>query len=213
MNIVVKHIDDLTVKELRKVRDIAIKSLDFEKMTFSTLISHIEMIAIALDDREDIVGICSVKNPSAEYKSDIFLYANRYDVEKIHTHELGYMWVNFLHRRKGLSSQMIEALSIAYYERFPYGKLFATVKYDNEASINSLVKGWFQISVSKSMVENFVNIKSGNVLKLLLHRKKHFLSREEEVKEVPTIAEEVHEEIKKVIKVRKSLDKKRIFML
>ena len=59
------------------------------------------------------------------------------------------------------------------------GTLYATVKVDNEGSINTLLKNGFYSSVSEYGVENFVNIKSGNVLKLMLFDKDKLVKKEE----------------------------------
>lgn len=166
-------VDELTVKELRELKVIMENNLDL-KPTYASLIEHIVMFHVIKDDNDKTIGFVAIKKPVKDFKETMFASADRVDVSKIHTHELGYMMVDKQWRKRGMAKELIDGIVKVYYEKFPMGKLYALCQYDNVASIKSLESQLFQVSVSKRGVENFVNLKTGNVLKLLLHRKKHY---------------------------------------
>ena len=163
--------DDLRVRDLKVVKDILQKELGFEDIEYKNVINHI------LVDR--IVGIGGIKKSNnKEFKKSIFTSANRLDIIEECTNEIGYLWTDSFHRRNGVSTNIIQSLINRFYP-INKGTLYATVKVDNEGSINTLLKDGFYSSVSEYGVENFVNIKSGNVLKLMLFDKDKLVKKEE----------------------------------
>lgn len=174
--------DDLRVGDLKVVKDILQKELGFEDIEYKNVINHISFICLCrinniLIDR--IVGIGAIKKSNnKEFKKSIFTSANRLDIIEECTNEIGYLWTDSFHRRNGVSTNIIQSLINRFYP-INKGTLYATVKVDNESSINTLLKNGFYSSVSGYGVENFVNIKSGNVLKLMLFDKDKLVKKEE----------------------------------
>lgn len=174
--------DDLRVGDLKVVKDILQKELGFEDIEYKNVINHISFICLCrinniLIDR--IVGIGAIKKSNnKEFKKSIFTSANRLDIIEECTNEIGYLWTDSFHRRNGVSTNIIQSLINRFYP-INKGTLYATVKVDNEGSINTLLKNGFYSSVSEYGVENFVNIKSGNVLKLMLFDKDKLIKKEE----------------------------------
>lgn len=178
----VYKMDDLRVGDLKVVKDILQKELGFEDIEYKNVINHISFICLCrinniLIDR--IVGIGAIKKSNnKEFKKSIFTSANRLDIIEECTNEIGYLWTDSFHRRNGVSTNIIQSLINRFYP-INKGTLYATVKADNEGSINTLLKNGFYSSVSEYGVENFVNIKSGNVLKLMLFDKDKLVKKEE----------------------------------
>lgn len=180
----VYKMDDLRVGDLKVVKDILQKELGFEDIEYKNVINHISFICLCrinniLIDR--IVGIGAIKKSNnKEFKKSIFTSANRLDIIEECTNEIGYLWTDSFHRRNGVSTNIIQSLINRFYP-INKGTLYATVKVDNKGSINTLLKNGFYSSVSEYGVENFVNIKSGNVLKLMLFDKDKLVKKEEVV--------------------------------
>lgn len=202
-------VKEITVSDLIQLKDILSIQLGFKDISFDDIIKHTSMISLC-KERGEIIGLGVIKNnDNVKFKTNIFTLANRLDALDIHTHELGYLYTSPFHRKKGICSKIINSLCMSFYEVNPHGKLYATTKADNEQSISTLEKNLFQISKSKFGITNFVNIKSGNVLKLMLHKKKTFLFGEQTVEETPSdTTSDKNEEVDNDVIVVKKINEK-----
>lgn len=163
---------DLKVSDLIAIKKIMKTHLGFEKKTYEGIIGNVETFVIARKrnylNQVSIVGISAIKIPKKDYKDDIFMSADRSKTGVSYDRELGYIWVDFLSRRRGVALKMVNML---LNEKDYKGRLFSTVKHDNVGSIKLLGKVGLALSVSLRGIENFVNHKSGNVLKLMYLKK------------------------------------------
>lgn len=179
-------IDDLQVRDLIIIRDILRTELGFKEIEYQNIINHIAFVCICKTKNflmETVVGIGAIKKSNnKEFKKSIFVSADRLDVIDKYTNELGYLWTSVVHRKKGIATNIIKNLLTRYYEKNS-GNIFATVKADNTNSINTLLNSNFEISISPTYnIENFVNIKTENVLKLLFHNKEMFEKQNQDEK-------------------------------
>jgi predicted GNAT family N-acyltransferase len=109
---------------------------------------------------QDLIGVAALKNPSSDYKSDIFKKARATTSPKSYVFELGWIVVHPSARREGHSHRLVES-AIQLSDGQP---VFATSRSDNQPVHKVLGKQGFILNG-----EEYSSTRGGYGLILLTH--------------------------------------------
>ena len=147
---------DMCKKENSKIGEVIITGDDIEK--FRSLVEKGEQVEMkyfysSLDkrpiltmtyDKNEVVAIGALKRERSEYAKKIFGNAQSQLNPQDFDTELGWIVTEEKHRKQGLCNSVVKNLLYYFKEQRVGGKLFATVRKDNDGMMHILEKNGFK---------------------------------------------------------------------
>lgn len=100
-------------------------------------VQRAHLLGYATNEQGNLIAVSALKTPLDSYKTKVFTAAGYPNLASQYKHEKGYSYTDPNYRRQGLNKAISQKLLSAG------GKIFATVRSNNEANKNNLVAQGF----------------------------------------------------------------------
>lgn len=147
---------ELTSNEIKQIKKLIIKGGEVDSKTLSDRLSNTELITFFIEN-DKIISTASIKRPTNNYKSKIFIKSQTNENNDDFLFDLGYVSTDENYQDQKLTSNLcfeLQELYVKYY-------IFPTTRIDNEPMKSILSKNNF-----KEIGNEFLNKKQTNYLKL-----------------------------------------------
>jgi hypothetical protein len=156
----IKKYAELTSKEIKQIENLIIKGCEVDSKTLPERLSNTERISF-FKENDEVISTASIKKPTDNYKTKIFIKSRTNRNNNDFLFELGYVSTDKNFQERKLASKLCYKLCKLYSNH----SIFSTTRVDNESMKSILAKNNF-----KETGIEFPNKEKSNFLKLYLYK-------------------------------------------